>query len=123
MTSKKDVPMNNAIMVIFPYRKNGVWMFDDDAVGLKQEPFVCGVPEMIDVLVADIKDAEKGFAAYFSGQPFPGARMHLKRVREEHGGNWYQLAGTDTQGWLCPAMFKYFAEAPSSLFVKAGPAL
>ena len=115
--------MNNAMMVIFPYRKNGVWMFDDDAVGLKQEPFVCGVPEMIDVLVADIKDAEKGFAAYFSGQPFPGFQMHLERVREEFGGNWYRLAGTAQEGWLCPALFKYFSEAPSSLFVKAGPTL
>jgi hypothetical protein len=28
----------NALRVIFPYLKNGVWMFDDDAVGLKQEP-------------------------------------------------------------------------------------
>jgi len=23
----------NAMMVIFPYKKNGVWMFDDAAVG------------------------------------------------------------------------------------------
>jgi hypothetical protein len=98
-------------------------MFDDDAVGLKQEPFVCGVPEMIDVLVADIRDVENGFAAYFSAQPFPGVQMELERVREEFGGTWYRLAGTDKEGWLCPALFKYFSEAPSSLFVKAGPAL
>ena len=36
----------NSIHVIFPYRKNGVWMFDDEAVGLKQEPFVSGAPEI-----------------------------------------------------------------------------
>jgi hypothetical protein len=115
--------MNNAMMVVFPYKNNGVWMFDDPAVGLKREPFVSGIPAMIDVLVAHIKDAEKGFAAYFSGHPFPGFQMELEWVREEHGGNWYRLIGTDKQGWLCPAMFKYFSEAPSNLFVRADPVL
>jgi hypothetical protein len=91
------------VMVIFPYKKNGVWMFDDAAVGLKQELFVCGVPEMIELLVADIQNAEKGFTAYFSGRPFPGFQMELQRVREEYGGKWYRLAGTDKEGWLCPA--------------------
>jgi hypothetical protein len=113
--------MQNAMMVIFPYKKNGVWMFDDAAVGLKEEPFVCGVPEMIDVLVADIKVAEKGFTAYFSGQPFPGFQMQLEWVREEFGGNWYRHTGTDMEGWLCPAMFKYFSDAPASLFAKTDP--
>jgi hypothetical protein len=40
-------------------------MFDDDAVGLKDEPFVCGIPKMIETLVADIKDADEGFSLYF----------------------------------------------------------
>jgi hypothetical protein len=114
---------NNAMMVIFPYKRNGVWMFDDEAVGLKQEPFVCGAPEMIDILVADIKDAEDWFALYFSEQPFPGFQMQLDRVREEFGGNWYRLAGTDKEGWLCPALLKYVSEAPSRLFVMAGLAV
>jgi hypothetical protein len=113
--------MRNAMMVIFPYKHNGVWMFSDDAVGLEQEPFVCGIPAMIDILVANIRDAESGFTAYFSAQRFPGAQMHLERLREEHGGNWFVLAGTDKEGWLCPAMFKYFSEAPSHLFVRAAP--
>src|SRR5438105_1212537 len=85
---KRSLNMNNAIHVIFPYLKNGVWMFDDEAVGLTQEPFVSGVPEMIDTLVGDIPDANKGFALYFSEQPFPSFQMELERVREEYGGNW-----------------------------------
>lgn len=31
----------NALMVIAPYRYAGTWVFDDSAVGLKREPFVC----------------------------------------------------------------------------------
>jgi hypothetical protein len=41
-------------------------MFDDEVMGLKQELFVFGSPEMVDVLVAEIEDAEKGFALYYS---------------------------------------------------------
>jgi uncharacterized protein (DUF433 family) len=72
---------------------------------------------------ADIQDAENGFALYFSGQPFPGVQMQIERVREEFGGYWYRHAETDDRGWLCPAMFKYFPEAPPSLYVKAGLAV
>ena len=42
--------MSNQIMAIAPYWHEGVgtWVFDDPAAGLQQEPFVSGVPEMID---------------------------------------------------------------------------
>jgi hypothetical protein len=83
--------MNNAIGVVFPYRKNGVWMFDDADPNLNQEPFVSGVPEMMEHLVAGIVDAHKGFALYFSAKPFPGAQVRVDRVKPEYGGNWYSL--------------------------------
>ena len=41
-------------MVFQPYRHNGTWVFDDVSAGLVQEPFVAGVPEMIDLLVKDV---------------------------------------------------------------------
>jgi hypothetical protein len=113
----------NSRQVIFPYKKNGdgAWMFDDASVGLIQEPFVRGSSELIDRLAAEIPQATSGFLLYFSGTPFPGFQMRLKRIREEFGGWWYQLAGTTDEGWLCPAMFKYFAQAPEALFVRAEP--
>lgn len=30
------------MLTIFPYRHDGLWVFDDDSVGLRQEPFVSG---------------------------------------------------------------------------------
>lgn len=115
--------MKNAIQVIFPYRDNGVWMFDDKSKDLLREPFVSGIPEMIDLLVADIQDAEKGFALYFSAQPFPGYQLKVDLVAPEAGGNWYRLtvSGTEMTGWLCPALFKYFETAPGALYAKAEP--
>ena len=38
-------------------------------------------------------------------------------------GNWYKgdVAGTEMQGWLCPALGLYFQSAPARIFVKALP--
>lgn len=64
--------MANQIVVIAPYwvEEFGAWVFDDPRVGLVQEPFVSGVPEMIDFLVKDIPNARSGFRLLFSASPF-----------------------------------------------------
>ena len=112
---------SNAIMMIAPYRHSGTWVFDDPAAGLKREPFVAGVPEMIDVLVKDVPNAESGFRLLFSARPFPGHQKKLTWLRGSMGGNYYKLADPPTEGWICPAMFKYYREAPKELYVKAEP--
>jgi len=111
--------MPNAILMIKPYWHDGLWVFDDPAVGLVREPFIAGVPEMIDRLVAGIPDARRGFRLLFSAQPFPGCQRELVRVREEYGGHWYRTTDQPQEGWLCPALFKYFATAPERLYVRA----
>jgi hypothetical protein len=82
------LPMANQILVIAPFwlESAGTWVFDDEAVELVQEPFVSGVPEMINDLVADIPNAKSGFRMLFSGEPFPGYQQKMTRVREETGG-------------------------------------
>ncbi len=109
----------NAIIVIMPYRYAGTWAFDDPSTGLKREPFVAGIPEMIDHMVRDIPDAEKGFRLLFSTQPFPGYMLKLTWRRPANGGNWYYCEQAKKEGWLCPAMFKYYDKAPKELYAKA----
>ena len=115
--------MTNQIMAIAPYWLDDVeaWVFDDPATNLVQEPFVSGVPEMIDHLVTDIPNARNGFRLIFSAAPFPGYQKQLRWVSEEHGGNWYESDDPPMTGWLCPALFRYFDLAPPELFVKAEP--
>jgi hypothetical protein len=113
--------MANSLMVIQPYHSYGMWVFDDPAVGLVREPFVAGVPEIIDAAVRDIPDAAKGFNLIFSASPFPGHQVELEWLREEHGGNWYRWTATGQEGWLCPALFKYFDAAPRRLYGLARP--
>jgi hypothetical protein len=114
--------MKNSIFVIKPYLWNGMWVFDDAAVGLVREPFVGGVPEMIRRATRGIPNAEQGFVAVFSAGYFPDAPIVLDWVREEGGGNVYRWEETDQEGWLCPALLKYFDEAPAKLYVQVRPA-
>ena len=111
----------NAISVLFPYKHEGMWVFDDPDVGLRKEPFVFGIDEMIGRLVANIPNADAGFRLLFSQTPFPGHTVKLEWRREEYGGNWYYCPQFEMEGWLCPALFKYFDKAPSELFGKAEP--
>ena len=110
--------MANVIHVIVPYRHASTWVFDDPRVGLSQEPFVSGIPEMIDSIVASIPNAEKGFRLLFASAPFPGYQVKLEKVRDEFEGVWYRW-DDNGEGWLCPALFLYFPEAPSHLYAKA----
>ena len=111
--------MANALFVIVPYWYEGTWVFDDPAVGLQREPFVAGIPEMINLLVKDIPRAQEGFRLTFGERPFPNFQKELLWVREEMEGNWYRQENPAMEGWLCPALFKYFDKTPKKLFVRA----
>ena len=108
----------NHILVIHPYKQNGVWVFDDENVGLVQEPFVSGADVIIDRMVEGIPNADEGFSLFFSADPFPGYQGKFEWRREEFEGNWYYSAELDLEGWLCPAMFKYFDVAPKEIYAQ-----
>src|SRR5215472_17581929 len=110
--------MNNSIFVIKPYKWEGLWVFDDPDVGLVKEPFVGGADTMIDVATAQIANAEKGFLAIFSASYSPDAQIFLEWVREDGGGNVYRWADKGMEGWLCPALLRYFEQALAKLFVQ-----
>jgi hypothetical protein len=75
---------------------------------LVQEPFVSGADTWIDRVVADIPNADNGFTLIFSSTSFPGHQYRLDWRRAEAGGNWYYSADLDMEGWLSPALFRYF---------------
>jgi hypothetical protein len=111
----------NALLAIAPYKYQGTWVFDDPAVGLSREPFIAGIDTMIDKAVAGIPNAEKGFRAIFSARQFPGSDFKLEWRRAESGGNWYYSDEFKMEGWLCPALLKYFPAAPPEIYVKIEP--
>jgi hypothetical protein len=113
----------NSIMVLTPYRYNGLWVFDDKNTGLVREALIAGVPEILEALHKEHKivNPDNGFNLLFSPAPFPGYHTEANWLREGDGGNWYQAtlpSGEVQEGWLCPALFKYFPEAPKKIYFK-----
>lgn len=108
----------NSIIAIHPYLYQGVWVFDDPAVGLVQEPFVSGADDIIDRMVENIPDAQKGFTLLFSAAAFPGHQVVFDWVRADMSGNWYRSAVLEMEGWLCPALLKYFDSPPTKLYAQ-----
>jgi hypothetical protein len=108
----------NSIFVIHPYNYQGVWVFDDASTGLVQEPFVAGADTIIERMVEHIPNAGNGVSILFSAAPFPGYTHELLWRREDCGGNWFYSPRFDLEGWLCPALFKYFEAVPLNLFVQ-----
>ena len=110
---------SNSIVVIVPYRYANTWVFDDERRGLVREAFVAGTPELIDRMVTNIPNADKGFRLYFSATVFPGATHKLTWRRGDASGNWYYSEEFKAECWLCPGLFKYYRSAPKEFHVKA----
>src|ERR1700732_3380224 len=108
----------NAVSVIFPYRLEGVWVFDDASAGLVREPFISGAGNLLDLLTEQIREAPTGFKIISSARPFPGYTARFVWTRAEYGGNWYRWPERKMEGWLCPALLKYFESPPKEIFVQ-----
>lgn len=111
----------NQINVIAPYKHHGMWVFDDPRVGLVQEPFVGGADTIIDRMVANIPGADAGFLMVFSADPFPGHQFHFEHRGPQGSGNIYYSPAFNLEGWLCPALLRYFDSPPKQLFVQVKP--
>lgn len=118
--------MSNSIMVIFPKRNYGIWSFTDKEKDLTNEPFVGDINLIISTLSKNIPRAEEGIAISFSENQFPDFDIELEHVRKDMSGNWYKVMDCKEQdligieGWLCPALLKYFTEAPKHIYAKIG---
>jgi len=123
-------------LTIYPYLyEEACWVFDDQRTGLKEEAFVLGMTEIISRVVEmkAIPNATKGFALTFGAEPFdhdvelnwipPNEAAKTGAASIPGNGNWYRgtVFGEEMTGWLCPALFLYFAEAPKKIFAKAEP--
>ena len=103
----------NQIHAIQPYKWNGQWVFDDYHKGLKREAFVGGSNDIIE----HFAEGKNTVILLFSAEWFPKT-FKFTWVKEEHGGNWYYNEVMDMKGWLCPALLKYFDEAPKELYIQ-----
>ena len=110
----------NSIHIIHPYVDHGSLVFDDESVGLVKEPFVGGADTVLAVLAANVcgKNWHKGFSVLFSSKPFVGHQVRMDWVRKQYDGNVYFCGELGQEGWLCPALLKYFKRAPKYLYIQ-----
>jgi len=124
-------------LTIYPYLLGDCcWVFDDERTGLKEEAFVLGMSEMISRVVKAkaIPNPAAGFALTFDEKPFnhdvqltsmsptaAAAALHCRPTDIPAFGNWYKadVLGREMIGWLCPALFLYFSQAPNTIYAKA----
>jgi len=109
----------NALNVIKPYRWEGMWVFDDPDKELVKEALVSGADDLLDLIVGEGDSCK----LLFSAKKFPDAQFKVDWVREEGDdgfefGNWYHSETHEQNLWLCPALFKYFDEAPKEIHIK-----
>src|SRR3972149_8763754 len=81
----------NSLQYLELYRvgKTG-WAFDDENRGISAEPFVCGLPEIINALVRRENITGDSIRVIYSGKEFPGHHIVLDHIEGESGGNWYR---------------------------------
>lgn len=112
--------MSNSIHVIEPYLCGAALVFDDEGRGLVKEPFVGGADTALAVLASNAAPGweKKGFTLLFSDKPFAGHQTRFDWLREEYDGNVYFSEELKFEGWLCPALLKYFSAAPKTIYIE-----
>ncbi len=107
----------NKIQILELYRHAGTWVFDDEKNDLVAEPFVEGVPAIIDKALNVMgSKSEKNIRLLFSDVEFPNS-IKVEKVNKDMGGCWYRDADDDI-GWLCGATLFYFEDFPDEIYFK-----
>ncbi len=111
--------MQNSIFTITTYKHNGLWVFDDDSVGLTKEPFVAGADQACERLA----DGRPALTLVFSTVKFPGHKLTLTKVKGgPETGTDYTCKELDGMAmWLCPALNLYFPDSPEAIYVNYVP--
>lgn len=119
----------NVINIIYPYKYESQWVFDDESRGLDKEAFVSGMPEMIESILSltnigiTTKEFPIKFKFMFSEIPFPNNFGYLEWDKSDISGNYlykYSFGSYHYQGWLYP-LLEYFDKPPHRIYFKADP--
>ncbi len=115
MTASFSVRTQQEILV----RKIGSsWIFDDESRGIKNEPFVLGSSEIIDMLLKRMnRPRVKSVLLIFSDSDFRESTFALENTGEAiDGGRWYIETLSKMKGWLCPTTLCYFDHFPQTIY-------
>ena len=127
LTKSKKNTRTNSIYTLDAYRDNGMWVFDDDAVGLVKEPFVAGADIVFDHMAERHLDGTRDrVSVAFSTTPIPDYDVSATITGADgYNGHYYKVTkfvgDDDMVGfpfWLCPALLLYYTNAPQDIYIK-----
>src|SRR5207248_4983243 len=78
--NRKENDAMNSLMVIVPYKYEGLWVFDDAAVGLSKEPFIAGIDSLIDKRRRIFRTRSTDFARSLAPDDFPARALNWNGV-------------------------------------------
>lgn len=114
----KKKKFDNSINVIYPYKYNNTWVFDDKERGLDKEPFVAGADTLLDYLTNNGDSCK----IIFSKHAIPDYEFFVEKTEDNvSDGTMYKFSNAELhnhQLWLCPALFKYFNKSPDKIYFK-----
>ena len=119
--------VDNSIYTMRVYYDEGSWVFDNPSVGLYREPFVAGADEIFDEIIRVRGVADRDHARVdivFSDVQFPGWELLAQHRGNSMGGDDYSVIASeyemleDHDFWLCPALLKYYSDAPNRIFMR-----
>lgn len=110
LTITKD---NNSLYIIYPYKQNGIWMFDDKERDIKGEAFVAGADTVLDKLCKGRVDC----TIVFSHIKFPSAKLTAKYISGDiTSGTDYYCPEVEQNLWLCPTLGAYYNYSPEIIY-------
>ena len=102
------------------YKQGPTWMFDDKARNIKQEPFVEGSSEMIDLIFREFgfpTDGQDGVTVEFDLEKSHPDMVQVRKVRDLEL-DWARYEYNGLEGDLCPVTPVYLKKHPDCFYVR-----
>jgi hypothetical protein len=98
------------------YKLNGLWVFNEEYLGLKAELFVPDATEVLDMVLAKTKFANNSTHTVIFGEELP--EYDAEFILEEDFGTSCNYSYDGKVFWLCGVTFMYFKTAPKKFYIK-----
>lgn len=107
---------NKVHMISNLYKLNGLWVFDEEYLGLKAELFVPSATEVLDEILSKTNLSNKETPSVIFGEVLP--EYDAEFILEEDLGGSYNYSYNGKIFWLCGVTEMYFNPAPKRFFIK-----
>lgn len=108
---------NNKVHIIENlYKLGGLWVFNNDFLGLKAEPFVYSATKVLDDILSKTNLKNKKNPSIIFGEELP--EWDAEFIQVEDLGGAYTFSFNGKIFWLCPVIKMFFNPVPQKFYIK-----